>query len=880
MHKILIALSFFLSTHLFANPLWEDIDNNPQASMKAFKTLSSPSLPAYTARHLLLDEMALRKKLFSTLKNNDQLSSYSQATNRPAHNDKIFNLPLPDGSMLEVIATEYSFMEKSLAKRFPEFKSWKVQATKNKKIHGNISFTATGFNAMLILENGDTIFIDPNKSVEATAKQLEQHKKPYNSFSKRENKHLFQHKFLRKEIVIQPSKNQPQKLLKPQARLANSLITYRLALAATAEYTALNNGSKESAFSAMYVTIDRVNTIYKRDLGIQLKLVDTDKLIYLNREADPYSNGDAYQMLEENIANLDAVIGKKNYDIGHLFGGEGTGGLALMSSVCRTDQSAHKAGGVTGSLSPYGETFDIDYVAHEMGHQFGATHTFNSIKGSCGGNNREASSAVEPGSGSTIMSYAGICGTDNLQANSDAVFHAVSIQQINDYIRYSGEANCGIRSNTDNNNPTIASTQSYSIPINTPFLLKANANDIDLSNKDKNDVLTYTWDQIDVNGSTVEVGIDAGDNPLFRSYLPSSSNQRYFPQLSTLFAQDPIEGETMPVTNRELNFATTVRDGKGGVARTDTKITTSGNQAFEVTSHKSEFLYHIDDHIEVKWNEASTSWSPINCNSVDIKLLTEDGTTQDLLLNTPNDGIETITVTPNTPPIKNAHLMVACSDNIFFAISKGKITIDQTIADQTPAIDSVNSSPSLTEDDSGSKIVNHIISFNNIFVAEGNNGITKATFTLYLNQIATVDTFIDYTTMSDSAQADSDFNAKSGTLSIPAGKTSGTISIDIKADQQIEHDEVFWLSLSNPSNNTVLSNKTASATIINDDKKIERPADKEVQSKNSAGGSFGSILTFLLIYISLLRLRFKAKRFSKKSTPLQLKRLSKYSWNK
>ncbi len=843
MRRIFIAFSLFLSTHLFASPLWEDVDNDPHASMKQLKTSLSSSLPAYTARNLLLDEMALRKKLFPTLvKNNDQLPAYTQATNRLTNNDKIFNLPLPNGSMLEVIATEYSLIEKSLADRFPHFKSWKVQATKGKKIQGNISFTANGFHAMLILENGDTIFIDPNKLVKATVKQLEQSKKPYNSFSKRENKHLFQHKSSIKEIVIQPFKSQPEKSIKPQARPANSLITYRLALAATAEYTALNNGTKESAFSAMYVTIDRVNTIYKRDFAIQLQLIDTDKLIYLNRQTDPYSNGDSYQMLEENIANLDAVIGNNNYDIGHLFGGDGTGGLALMSSVCGNDQGAHKAGGITGSPSPYGATFDIDYVAHEMGHQFGATHTFNSIKDSCGGNNREASSAAEPGSGSTIMSYAGICATDNLQLSSDAVFHAISIQQVNDYIRHSGEANCGTRSNTDNNNPTISSTQSYHIPINTPFLLKASADDIDISTKDKDDVLTYTWDQIDVHGTTVNVGIDTGDNPLFRSYIPSPSNQRYFPQLSSLFGQLPIKGETMSLTNRELNFATTVRDGKGGVARTDTKITTSGNHAFEVTSHKNEFLYNIDNNIdnniEVKWNEASTSWAPINCNLVDIKLLIEDGTMQDLLLNTPNDGMEIITVTQNTYPITDARIMVACSDNIFFAVSKGKITINHTIVDQILPIASVNS-PSLTEGDSGSKTLNYIIS---------------------LNQPTRENASIQYTIRDTKTNS----LIKTGSVNIPGGKSSATLSQLILGNVIVEENKNYELTLFSPQNIQFESQQqliTTGTVIDNDDKKIEIPADKEVETENSAGGSIDGILTFLLIYISLLRLRFKARRW-------------------
>jgi hypothetical protein len=676
MYKTIIVLSLFLSPNiLLASPLWEDIDTPSNVSTKQLKSSSSITSPSYTARRLLLDEEALRQKLWFVLTypvNKVPLSFDNKPVKRIPNQDKTFDLPLPDGSMLTVIATEYSMMEKSLANRFPQFKTWKVRAVNDKNIRGRIDFTAVGFHAMLILENGDTVFIDPNKSITRMESGEKQGKRAYNSFSKQKNKHLFQRKYPIKEIIIQSSKNNTTTSPKPQKRVAKSLITYKLALAATAEYSALHGTTKEESLSAMFSTINRINEIYERDISIRLELTGTDKLIYLNPNTDPYSSGNSYKMMSENRINIDTVIGSKNYDIGHLFGGKGTGGVALLSSVCRDSIGAHKAEGVTGSSSPYGDTFDIDYVAHEMGHQFGATHTFNSIKDSCDDDNREPSSAVEPGSGSTIMSYAGICAGDNLQPNSDAVFHALSIEQINHYTRHSGEANCGLRTDTDNNEPTLSATQRHYIPINTPFFLTAAGRDSDIGVVGKNDVLTYTWDQMDINGTVTQVGIDAGDNPLFRSYLPKLSSRRYFPQLATLFGSPPVDGETLSRTNRELNFATSVRDGEGGIARTNTKILTSGSKPFKVISQADSYLYHIDDDIDVRWNEAGTSWSPISCNYVDIKLLTENGTTQDLLEKTLNDGAQTIIIPESISPVSNARIMVVCNDNIFLHSLKVK----------------------------------------------------------------------------------------------------------------------------------------------------------------------------------------------------------------
>ena len=122
---------------------------------------------------------------------------------------------------------------------------------------------------------------------------------------------------------------------------------------------------------------------------------------------------------------LGQIIGASNYDVGHIAMGNSGGGVANLGVV----GGNNKAGGCTGLATPIGDYFAVDYVAHEMGHQFAGNHTFNGTQVNCGGN-RSGQTSVEPGSGSSIMAYAGICGQDNIQPHSDPYWVPKSYEEI------------------------------------------------------------------------------------------------------------------------------------------------------------------------------------------------------------------------------------------------------------------------------------------------------------------------------------------------------------------------------------------------------------------------------------------------------------------
>lgn len=453
---------------------------------------------------------------------------------------------------------------------------------------------------------------------------------------------------------------------------------YRLAISSTVEYSnfhinqaGVSGGTvaqrRAAVLAAMVVTMTRVNGVFEKDCAITMELIPNNDIL-ISIGTDSFSNNNAGAMLNENQTAITNLIGDANYDIGHIFS-TGGGGVASLGSVCNSSQ---KARGVTGSDSPINDPFNIDYVAHEIGHQFGATHTFNGDTQNCAPPNRSNGTAAEPGSGSTIMAYAGICAPLDVQNNSDDYFHAVSISQIDAFV--AGNGNCSINTTNNNPAPVIAPLLNYTIPIGTPFVLTGSATDANNPN-----TLTYCWEQTDTAISPQPPSEFSIVGPNFRSRTPSSSPLRYMPRLTDIINNNVSVWEVLPVAPRTMNFALTVRDNAvplgGQTNRANMTVTFAGATPFSVVSPNVALSWPVGSNQNVTWEVAGTTANGINTAFVDIYLSTNGGSTFPILLasRVPNDGSETILV-PNNVGTNN-RIMIMGNGNIFYDISDSNFTI-------------------------------------------------------------------------------------------------------------------------------------------------------------------------------------------------------------
>ena len=566
-------------------------------------------------------------------------------------------LPLPDGKEVTFSLQPYDLLPADLAAKYPGIRTFKGHDEANPVETGRVDLGPQGFHAMFS-HQGRMVFVDPLRNGEGYAVYYQQ-----DAHSRLE------------EEADRVIGSKASKLARQVLVDGNERKRYVIAISAAGEYTQYHGGTVEAGLGAITTLLNRVNEVYQHDVAAEFQLASgNDTIIFTDAATDPFFNGDdpSGSGLSDVDVNMQVQAvaqtqGLGAFDIGHVVN-TGGGGLAGLGVLCTADKSA----GMTGSSNPVGDAFFIDYVAHEIGHQFGADHTFNGTTGSCGGGNREASQAWEPGSGSSIMAYAGICGEEDLQANSLPYFHSKSIEQMRAHM--ATVSSCGTTQSLTNNAPQVAAGNDHVIPANTPFVLKGAGTDLD------NDALSYTWEQIDLGTESFSVAsmVDDGSRPLFRFVAPTSAPERTLPSLPSLLTNTLAKGEAWPATNRELNFRLTARDGKGGVSSDDMKIqVVNTGKAFALTSPLVTPLVAGQTQT-IDWDVAGTNAAPINCCKVDLYMTRDEGVNWTLLAGgQPNSGSASVTIPAGSDG--TARLKVACSDNLFFAISPLKLSVTQRV---------------------------------------------------------------------------------------------------------------------------------------------------------------------------------------------------------
>lgn len=481
-------------------------------------------------------------------------------------------------------------------------------------------------------------------------------------------------------------KNQPTTFSKTSDKKYRTL---RLAMSVTGEYTQYFGGVA-NALAQINATVTRVNAVFEKDFALHLNVLSYPALIYADPASDPYATvtnplsppGSWNTSLRDVLATN---VGQANYDIGHLLGASGGGGNAgCIGCICLSPIGTTydpvvgygKGSGITSpatgtvnassTFPPSGDNFDIDYVAHEMGHQLGANHTFSHNLEGAGVN-------MEPGSGTTIMGYAGITGSDtDVQPHSDPYFHIASIKQV--------QANliaktCDVETDIVNNPPVIATLPTYSIPLGTAFVLTAFATDAE------NDPLTYTWEEVDNANVTIDK-VNLGTTSTgasFRSVAPATSPTRYFPKFSSVMSgvlnNSNNQWESVSMVPRTTKFSVTVRDNNPTATQQQTRyaeqtVVVGSNGPFKINN------FYINNNVPfaIEWDVANTTAAPYNVANVKIDYTTDNGATWNLLsASTPNDGTENYTF-PSSLNGQTIKVRISAIGNIFYTIKSIMVT--------------------------------------------------------------------------------------------------------------------------------------------------------------------------------------------------------------
>ncbi|AUS04812.1 reprolysin-like metallopeptidase [Pseudotamlana carrageenivorans] len=601
------------------------------------------------------------KALTETLAETSKVSGVSKSTG------VILSFPGKNGGFERFQVQEASVLHPELQAKYPEIKSFVAQSLEHPNVRMRFSLSPYNGLSAVVFGYEKTLVYQPVKNNPDEILVTSKSNITENVFLNCDN--------LERDLA------KVSKLVTQKDANDGVHRKYRIAISVTGEYAQANGGTMASVNAEINSTLTHINAVFENDFNVTLELIaGNDAIVFLNPNTDPYT---ALGRYNQQLANtLDAVIQEANYDIGHLLGGindtngNGTGDAGCLGCVCNNGGSYaaknHKGAGFSTSSNPSGVNFAINYVAHEVGHQFGATHTWSH------NGNEGYDSQMEPGGGSTIMSYAGITGSYNLQRNSDPYFHAISIQQVMKFVK---STTCAMETDTGNSTPLVDAGEDLTLPIGTPFMLRAKASDGD------GDILSYCWEQFNENNAATTYPDPRSSNSnsiLFRSYLPSEVSTRYFPNLSDLrFGFNSTQWEKVPTVARSADFRLTVRDQRvGGASNShdDMRVTFDANYGpFEVTSQNSE---------GVSWTSGTTetiTWRVNNTNNmsgasqVNILLSIDGGMTYNQVLasNVPNNGAHTLVV-PDTPA-PYCRLMIVPTNHHFFSINTHDFTINYKV---------------------------------------------------------------------------------------------------------------------------------------------------------------------------------------------------------
>lgn len=658
---LIIALTLCASVVCSQTKIWTKSNISAKGS-----TLSKYHLQSSQVETFIFDTNALGQTLQlvpirGVSKNNSKVIIEIPVSNNQSEHFRIYEAPN---------------FSASLAAKYPNIKSYIGFSIDDPTTRLSMSVSPQGVQTMISYVNKETVFMMPISHGDTN----------YIVYTKSSRKDFID-EFICNTMNDAIESSQKRSSQTSQRDADDQILrSYRLAVSVNGEYTTYHGGTVAGALAGINATLSRVNAVYETDMAITFLLVDAPQLIFTNAATDPYSsNLTAWNVQLQNT--LTNTIGNAAYDIGHMFGASGGGGNAgCIGCVCEDDSSStndrNKGAGITSPADgiPETDTFDIDYVAHEIGHQMGATHTFSFQTEGTGTN-------VEPGSGTTIMAYAGITGPNNVQLNSDPYFHYASINQILNNVN-SGPNQCAVTTSISNNPPSANAGANFTIPNGTAYILKGAATDTD-----GGDLLTYCWEQNN-NGATTNTSF--GPNTTIgaqaRSLPPTTSTDRYIPNLTRvlngqLTETGPSVGsdwETVSSVGRNLTWALTVRDrqptttGQIGQSSFDlTSLTVSGTAGpFAIISQNDGSTWLSGTNETITWEVAGTTGNGVNTSNVNILLSTDGGLNFDTVLasNTPNDGSETITV-PDAPSIA-CRILIEPVGNIYYAVNSVEFPLD------------------------------------------------------------------------------------------------------------------------------------------------------------------------------------------------------------